>query len=175
MGLTRLLYTFSFAVDAIFKFLLRKPILWFALLHVLLICLLYARSDVMWHPRYLSTSTDFKMWPWSLCSCFIGLIFLLMVSTLHFSGWSIFFHLCFHIGGLFRSSCSLSWSASDVAVAKLSWHLQTGVQLSLFLLPYHWCRKGIGSALIQILWDTGFHADIFRHFTIICHGLRSTG
>jgi hypothetical protein len=50
MGLTRLLYAFSFAVDAIFKFLLRKPILWFALLHVLLICLLYARSDVN-HPR----------------------------------------------------------------------------------------------------------------------------
>jgi hypothetical protein len=47
MGFTRLLYTFSFAVDAIFKFLLRKPILRFALLHVLLICLLYARSDVM--------------------------------------------------------------------------------------------------------------------------------
>jgi hypothetical protein len=57
--------------------------LWFALMHVLLMCFLYVRSDVMWHPRYLSTSTDIKMWPWSLYSCFIGLIFLLMVSTLH--------------------------------------------------------------------------------------------
>jgi hypothetical protein len=53
--------------------------------------------------------SEYIMWPWSLYSCFIGLIFLLMVSTLHFSGWNIFFHFYSHIAGLFRSSCSLSW------------------------------------------------------------------
>ena len=98
IGLTSELYAFCFVVvDPKFRFLRRNPSVLLALPHMLLMWLVQRRSDVMRRPRYFALFTDFRVWPCSLYSNLMGLAFLLMVSTLHLSGWNSIFSPIFRI------------------------------------------------------------------------------
>jgi hypothetical protein len=58
---------------AIFKFLLRKPMVEFALLQMLLMCVPHFRTDVIVQPIYFAEVTSSSECPWRVLLNFVGL------------------------------------------------------------------------------------------------------
>ena len=105
---TRDLYARSLTVvELMLMFLWRNPSVLFAFVEMLFIWLSHVRFDCIVTPRYLALSACSSWCPRRVYEYFIGVLFRVMDSTLHLSGWKAIFRFCSHMLCLSRSFWSV--------------------------------------------------------------------
>jgi hypothetical protein len=108
---TRDLYACSLTVvELMLMFLRKNPSVLLAFVVMLFIWLSHLRSDCIVTPRYLALSACSSWCPCRVHEYFIGVLFHVMDSTLHLSGWKTIFHFCSHMLSLSRSFCKSFFS-----------------------------------------------------------------
>ena len=116
-GRTSDLYDCSLPVmELMLVFLARNISLLPAFVLILFIWLSHLRSHCIVTPRFLSLSTCSSWCPYWMYAYFTGVLFRVMDSTLHLSGWKTIFHFCSHILILIRSFWSVVQSLLDCIV-----------------------------------------------------------
>ena len=97
-GRTKDLYACSLTlVELMLMYLQRNPSVLLAFVVMLFIWLSHLRSYCIETPRYFALSACSSWCPCRVYVCFTGVLFRVMDSTLHLSGWKAIFHLCSHI------------------------------------------------------------------------------
>ena len=80
------------AIAPILRFLLRNPMILFALLQIFCMYVSNLRSSVIVTPRYLAGETLAMIWSYNFYSALTGVLLLVTVSFVHLSGWNLIFH-----------------------------------------------------------------------------------
>jgi len=163
-GRTRDLYACSLTVvELMLMFLRRNPSVLFAFVVILFIWLSHLRSDCIVTPRYLALSACSSWCPCRVHEYFIGVLFHVMDSTLHLSGWKTIFHFCSPFAKrhliLGRLSTVSNIHTSIIPVPPSSQFLIMTSHIFLSFFPYHkmlysarldlegYCQEALGSSV----------------------------